>query len=83
MGNRWLSPKASAGVAGGVYACGWRVASSCVCVCVRWRCVWWVVRECVCESVLVFCLKGWMEERQCIRTSYGHREGIQQREDRY
>lgn len=51
VGSRWLSPKASAGVAGGECVCmlsGWEVG---VCVCACWRCVWVggkSVRLCVC-----------------------------------
>lgn len=53
VGSRWLSPKASAGVAGGECVCirwGWEVGV-CMCVCECWRCVWVggrSVRLCVC-----------------------------------
>lgn len=56
-GGRWLSPKASAGVAGGKSVGVWVGGKS--------------VRLCL--SVQVFCLKGWMEGHQCRRTSSGDR----------
>lgn len=42
-GQQMASPKASAGVAGGVHACGWKVGS-------KWRCVRFVRRRSVSES---------------------------------
>ena len=76
VGSRWLSPKASTGVAGGERVCMWWGWEEGVCVCVC------ACQRCVCARVCVFCLEGWMEGHQCRRTSSGHGERNEEEEQR-